>query len=255
MEKQDLEGMIMALLEVKNLVKSFDRGTVLKGIDLTVDKGDVMAVLGPSGSGKTTMLRCLNYLEIADSGEMTFDGVLYDLSSSSKKDIADLRKQTGFVFQSYNLFSNKTVLDNVTLGLISGRGIDKKIAEETALRELERVGMADHADRYPAQLSGGQQQRVAIARALATDPKIIYFDEPTSALDPELTTEVLDVIRELAGSGITMVVVTHEMSFAKDVSSKVVFMEDGLIIEQGNSKEFFNNPKEERTREFLKLNI
>ena len=249
-----MEGMIMALLEVKNLVKSFDRGTVLKGIDLTVDKGDVMAVLGPSGSGKTTMLRCLNYLEIADSGEMTFDGVLYDLSSSSKKDIADLRKQTGFVFQSYNLFSNKTVLDNVTLGLISGRGIDKKIAEETALRELERVGMADHADRYPAQLSGGQQQRVAIARALATDPKIIYFDEPTSALDPELTTEVLDVIRQLARSGITMVVVTHEMSFAKDVSSKVVFMEDGLIIEQGNSKEFFNNPKEERTREFLKLN-
>ena len=245
----------MALLEVKNLVKSFDRGTVLKGIDITVDKGDVMAVLGPSGSGKTTMLRCLNYLEIADSGEMTFDGVLYDLSSSSKKDIADLRKQTGFVFQSYNLFSNKTVLDNVTLGLISGRGIDKKIAEETALRELERVGMADHADRYPAQLSGGQQQRVAIARALATDPKIIYFDEPTSALDPELTTEVLDVIRQLARSGITMVVVTHEMSFAKDVSSKVVFMEDGLIIEQGNSKEFFNNPKEERTREFLKLNI
>ncbi len=246
--------MIMALLEVKNLVKSFDRGTVLKGIDLTVDKGDVMAVLGPSGSGKTTMLRCLNYLEIADSGEMTFDGVLYDLSSSSQKDIADLRKQTGFVFQSYNLFSNKTVLDNVTLGLISGRGIDKKIAEETALRELERVGVADHADRYPAQLSGGQQQRVAIARALATDPKIIYFDEPTSALDPELTTEVLDVIRQLAGSGITMVVVTHEMSFAKDVSSKVVFMEDGLIIEQGNSKEFFNDPKEERTREFLKLN-
>ena len=246
--------MIMALLEVKNLVKSFDRGTVLKGIDLTVDKGDVMAVLGPSGSGKTTMLRCLNYLEIADSGEMTFDGVIYDLSSSSKKDIAALRKQTGFVFQSYNLFSNKTVLDNVTLGLTSGRGTDKKIAEETALRELERVGMADHADRYPAQLSGGQQQRVAIARALATDPKIIYFDEPTSALDPELTTEVLDVIRELAGSGITMVVVTHEMSFAKDVSSKVVFMEDGLIIEQGNSKEFFNDPKEERTREFLKLN-
>ena len=245
----------MALLEVKNLVKSFDRGTVLKGIDLTVDKGDVMAVLGPSGSGKTTMLRCLNYLEIADSGEMTFDGVLYNLSSSSKKDIADLRKQTGFVFQSYNLFSNKTVLDNVTLGLISGRGIDKKIAEETALRELERVGMADHANRYPAQLSGGQQQRVAIARALATDPKIIYFDEPTSALDPELTTEVLDVIRQLARSGITMVVVTHEMSFAKDVSSKVVFMEDGLIIEQGNSKEFFNDPKEERTREFLKLNI
>lgn len=244
----------MALLEVKNLVKSFDRGTVLKGIDITVDKGDVMAVLGPSGSGKTTMLRCLNYLEIADSGEMTFDGVLYDLSSSSKKDIADLRKQTGFVFQSYNLFSNKTVLDNVTLGLISGRGIDKKIAEETALRELERVGMADHADRYPAQLSGGQQQRVAIARALATDPKIIYFDEPTSALDPELTTEVLDVIRQLARSGITMVVVTHEMSFAKDVSSKVVFMEDGLIIEQGDSKEFFNDPKEERTREFLKLN-
>ena len=246
--------MTMALLEVRNLVKSFDRGIVLKGIDITVDKGDVMAVLGPSGSGKTTMLRCLNYLETADSGDMTFDGVTYDLSSTSKKDIAALRKQTGFVFQSYNLFSNKTVLDNVTLGLTSGRGIDKKAAEQKAIRELERVGMADHADRYPAQLSGGQQQRVAIARALATDPKIIYFDEPTSALDPELTTEVLDVIRELATSGITMVVVTHEMSFAKDVSSKVVFMEDGLIIEQGNSKEFFNAPKEERAREFLKLN-
>ena len=246
------------LIKVLNVSKTFKTkdNTVeaLKNISLDIEKGDIFGIIGMSGAGKSTLVRCLNYLEIADSGEMTFDGVTYDLSSSSKKDIAALRKQTGFVFQSYNLFSNKTVLDNVTLGLTSGRGTDKKIAEEVALRELERVGMADHADRYPAQLSGGQQQRVAIARALATDPKIIYFDEPTSALDPELTTEVLDVIRELAGSGITMVVVTHEMSFAKDVSSKVVFMEDGLIIEQGNSKEFFNDPKEERTREFLKLN-
>ena len=244
----------MALLEVKNLVKSFDRGTVLKGIDITVDKGDVMAVMGPSGSGKTTMLRCLNYLEKADHGEMIFDGVTYDLGLASKKDIAALRKQTGFVFQSYNLFSNKKVLDNVTLGLKSGRGMDKKTAEDKAIYMLERVGMADHTDRYPAQLSGGQQQRVAIARALATDPKIIFFDEPTSALDPELTKEVLDVIRDLAGSGITMVVVTHELSFAKDVSSKAVFMDGGLIIEQGDSKDFFRSPKEERTREFLKMN-
>ena len=242
----------MALLEVKGLVKSFDRGTVLKGIDLTVDKGDLVAVLGPSGSGKTTMLRCLNYLETADSGSMVFDGVSYDMSLISKKEIADLRKHTGFVFQGYNLFSNKTVLENVTLGLTSGRRMDKKEAGDIALKELDRVGMSDYADRYPAQLSGGQQQRVAIARALATDPKIIYFDEPTSALDPELTMEVLDVMKKLAESGITMVVVTHEMSFAKDVSSKAVFMEDGSVVETGDSRSFFADPKEARTKEFLK---
>lgn len=242
----------MALLEVKGLVKSFDRGTVLKGIDLTVDKGDLVVVLGPSGSGKTTMLRCLNYLETADSGSMVFDGVSYDMSLISKKEIADLRKHTGFVFQGYNLFSNKTVLENVTLGLTSGRRMDKKEAGDIALKELDRVGMSDYADRYPAQLSGGQQQRVAIARALAPDPKIIYFDEPTSALDPELTMEVLDVMRKLAKSGITMVVVTHEMSFAKDVSTKVVFMDGGNIVEAADSKEFFTAPKEARTKEFLK---
>ena len=242
----------MALLEVKGLVKSFDRGTVLKGIDLTVDKGDVMVVLGPSGSGKTTMLRCLNYLETADSGEMVFDGTSYDMSLSSKKDIAKLRKHTGFVFQGYNLFSNKTVLENVTLGLTSGRGMDKKEAAAIAMEKLESVGMSEYAGRYPSQLSGGQQQRVAIARALATDPKIIYFDEPTSALDPELTMEVLDVMRKLAKSGITMVVVTHEMSFAKDVSTKVVFMDGGNIVEAADSKEFFTAPKEARTKEFLK---
>ena len=242
----------MALLEVKGLVKSFDRGTVLKGIDLTVDKGDLVVVLGPSGSGKTTMLRCLNYLETADSGSMVFDGVSYDMSLISKKEIADLRKHTGFVFQGYNLFSNKTVLENVTLGLTSGRRMDKKEAGDIALKELDRVGMSDYADRYPAQLSGGQQQRVAIARALAPDPKIIYFDEPTSALDPELTMEVLDVMKKLAESGITMVVVTHEMSFAKDVSSKAVFMEDGIVVETADSKELFTAPKEARTKEFLK---
>ena len=244
----------MALLEVRNLVKSFDRGTVLDGIDLTVEKGDVTAVLGPSGSGKTTMLRCLNYLERADAGTMVFDGVSYDLRDAGKGEISALRKQTGFVFQSYNLFSNKTVLDNVTLGLTSGRGMDRKEARDIGITELERVGMQDYADRYPVQLSGGQQQRVAIARALATDPKIIYFDEPTSALDPELTSEVLDVMIELAGSGITMVVVTHEMTFAQNVSSRIVFMEGGNIIEQGSSSEIFDSPKEERTREFLKLN-
>ena len=218
----------MALLEVKNLVKSFDRGTVLKGIDLTVDKGDVMAVLGPSGSGKTTMLRCLNYLEIADSGEMTFDGVLYDLSSSSKKDIADLRKQTGFVFQSYNLFSNKTVLDNVTLGLISGRGIDKKIAEETAFRELERVGMADHADRYPAQLSGGQQQRVAIARALANNPKVIIADEPTGNLDEENEEIIFKILKKLAESGRCVIIVSHNDNILK-YADNVLYMKNGKL--------------------------
>ncbi len=209
--------------------------------------------LGPSGSGKTTLLRCINFLETADSGTMRFGGKTYELAHTDKREIAELRKHTGFVFQNYNLFANKTALQNVTLGLTSARKMARDKAEEIGMEMLKRVGMESRASYYPSQLSGGQQQRVAIARALAADPEIIYFDEPTSALDPELIGEVLSVMRDLAASGRTMVVVTHEMSFARDVSSHVIFMEKGKIVEEGPSKEFFDHPKEARTREFLRM--
>ncbi len=243
----------MALLEIKNIHKSFDQLTVLDGVDITVNQGDVVAVLGPSGSGKTTLLRCINYLETADDGEMVFDGKNYSLASATKKEIQDIRKKTGFVFQNYNLFANKTALQNVTLGLTSARKMKKEEAEQIGMEMLKKVGMEERADYYPSQLSGGQQQRVAIARALATNPEIIYFDEPTSALDPELIGEVLNVMRDLAKEGRTMIVVTHEMTFARDVSNKTIFMDQGKIVEQGPSKEFFANPKMERTKEFLRL--
>jgi ABC-type polar amino acid transport system ATPase subunit len=243
----------MALLEIKNIRKNFDDKEVLRGVSFNVNKGDVVSILGPSGSGKTTLLRCINFLEKADSGLMEFDGQMYDLKDMSKKEITGIQKQTGFVFQDYNLFQNKNVLDNVTLGLTSARKIPKDQAVRTAMDMLSRVGMEDYAKQYPSQLSGGQQQRVAIARALATDPKIIYFDEPTSALDPQLTGEVLTVMRQLAEDGMTMLVVTHEMSFAREVSNKVIFMDGGVVVEQGVPDEFFSNPKEERTREFLRL--
>ncbi len=243
----------MSVLEIKDIHKSFGSLNVLNGVNLSVHKGDVIAILGPSGSGKTTLLRCINFLETADQGTMVFDEKEYDLASMHKDDIRDIRKKTGFVFQNYNLFANKTALQNVMLGLTSARKMDKKQAEKIGLEMLRKVGMEDRASHYPSQLSGGQQQRVAIARALATNPEIIYFDEPTSALDPELIGEVLNVMRELANEGMTMIVVTHEMSFAKEVSNHVIFMEGGKIIEQGPSKEFFENPKQERTREFLRL--
>lgn len=243
----------MPVLEIKDIHKSFGSLNVLDGVNLSVHKGDVIAILGPSGSGKTTLLRCINFLETADQGTMLFDEKEYDLASMHKNDIRDIRKKTGFVFQNYNLFANKTALQNVMLGLTSARKMDKKQAEKIGLEMLRKVGMEDRASHYPSQLSGGQQQRVAIARALATNPEIIYFDEPTSALDPELIGEVLNVMRELANEGMTMIVVTHEMSFAKEVSNHVIFMEGGKIIEQGTSKEFFENPKKERTREFLRL--
>ncbi len=243
----------MALLEVHNLHKTFGDLQVLKGVDLTIEKGEVIAILGPSGSGKTTMLRCMNYLETADQGTMTFGKNEYDLAKATKKEIAELRQHTGFVFQNYNLFANKTALQNVTLGLTSARKMAKNKAELIGMEMLAKVGMADHAEYYPSQLSGGQQQRVAIARALAADPEIIYFDEPTSALDPELTGEVLDVMKDLAQTGITMAVVTHEMGFAQNVSSRVIFMDGGKVVEEGASREFFENPKEERTREFLRM--
>lgn len=243
----------MSVLEIKDIHKSFGSLNVLNGVNLSVHKGDVIAILGPSGSGKTTLLRCINFLETADQGTMLFDEKEYDLASMHKNDIRDIRKKTGFVFQNYNLFANKTALQNVMLGLTSARKMDKKQAEKIGFEMLRKVGMEDRASHYPSQLSGGQQQRVAIARALATNPEIIYFDEPTSALDPELIGEVLNVMRELANEGMTMIVVTHEMSFAKEVSNHVIFMEGGKIIEQGTSKEFFENPKQERTREFLRL--
>ena len=243
----------MSVLEIKDIHKSFGSLNVLDGANLSVHKGDVIAILGPSGSGKTTLLRCINFLETADQGTMVFDEKEYDLASMHKNDIRDIRKKTGFVFQNYNLFANKTALQNVMLGLTSARKMDKKQAEKIGLEMLRKVGMEDRASHYPSQLSGGQQQRVAIARALATNPEIIYFDEPTSALDPELIGEVLNVMRELANEGMTMIVVTHEMSFSKEVSNHVIFMEGGKIIEQGTSKEFFENPKQERTREFLRL--
>ena len=240
------------MLEARNVRKSFDGREVLKGIDLGVEKGDVIAILGPSGSGKTTFLRCLNFLERADAGELTFDGETFDLAAAGRGDIARLRKKTAFVFQNYNLFLNKTVLQNVTLGLTLGAKLKKDAAREIAVEALRRVGMAERLDSYPSQLSGGQQQRVAIARGLASSPEIIYFDEPTSALDPELIGEVLAVMRQLADEGMTMLVVTHEMDFARSVSSKVLFMDGGTVIESGPSRQFFEHPTQDRSREFIR---
>ena len=243
----------MAMLEIKNLHKSFGSLEVLKGVSLEVEKGDVVAILGPSGSGKTTFLRCVNFLETADQGEMIFDGEHFPLHGASKKDIARFRRKTAFVFQNYNLFRNKTAIQNVTEGLIVARKMPKAQALDVGMRMLEKVGLADRADSYPSQLSGGQQQRVAIARGLATQPEIILFDEPTSALDPELTGEVLAVMRGLAQEGMTMLVVTHEMNFARNVSSKVVFMEGGVVVEESRDpKAFFQHPSQERSKAFLR---
>jgi len=240
------------MLDIRDVHKKFNDLEVLKGIDLEVNKGDVVAILGPSGSGKTTFLRCLNFLERADQGTLVFDGEPFDLHAADRQAVARVRKKTAFVFQNYNLFLNKTALQNVTLGLTAGAGMKKQEAVAIAMDALKRVGMDDKAENYPIQLSGGQQQRVAIARALAMNPEIIYFDEPTSALDPELIGEVLSVMRRLAEDGMTMLVVTHEMDFARNVSSRVMFMADGLVIETGPSREFFAHPKEERSRDFIR---
>ena len=259
----------MAMLEIRNVQKTFrtyakpglfhrpgarkviSELPVLRGVDLTVEKGDVVAILGPSGSGKTTLLRCLNFLETADAGQLVFDGESFDLAHASRADIARLRKKTAFVFQNYNLFRNKTALQNVTEGLIVARKLPKEQADEIGMKMLAKVGLADRADYYPRQLSGGQQQRVAIARALAADPEIIYFDEPTSALDPEMIGEVLEVMIDLAKQGMTMVVVSHEMSFIREVADKVLVLADGVIIEEGSPQEVFTNPRHERCRSFL----
>ena len=238
-------------LVISHVYKDFGRGPVLRDVSLTVRQGETVCLMGPSGLGKTTLLRCMNFLETADSGVLTFDGETLDLARTRKKDAARLRRKTAFVFQSYNLFANKTALENVTEGLIVGRKMPKAEALALARRALDQVGLANREDHYPAQLSGGQQQRVAIARAMAARPEIIYFDEPTSALDPELTGEVLAVMRQLAAEGMTMLVVTHELSFARNVSTRTVFMENGLVVEEGPSKELFDRPQQARTREFL----
>lgn len=240
------------MLEVKELKKSYGDLHVLKGINIQVNKGDVISILGPSGSGKTTFLRCLNFLEPSDDGTLIFDVETYDLKHIHKKQIASLRKKTGFVFQNYNLFLNKTALQNVTEGLIVARKMNKKEAIEIGKKALDKVGLLDKADYYPSQLSGGQQQRVGIARAIAYNPEVIYFDEPTSALDPELIGEVLAVMKTLANEGMTMIVVTHELSFAKHVSNKVIFMDGGKVVEEGSPDEFFNHPKTDRAKQFLK---
>lgn len=239
------------MLKLTNVHKSFGKTEVLKGISLNVEKGSVTAIIGPSGAGKTTLLRCINFLEKADTGLLDFDDIHIDLEKVSKKTMLEIRRKTAFVFQNYNLFANMTALENVMEGLVTARKVPKAEAKDRAIKALEKVGLKDRADFYPLSLSGGQQQRVGIARALAVNPEVILFDEPTSALDPELTGEVLSVIKQLASEGTTMVIVTHEMSFARDTAEKVIFMDKGQIIEEGKSSKIFTSPKEARTRQFL----
>lgn len=239
------------MLEVEHVSKVFGDRQVLADVSLKVNQGDVVVILGPSGSGKTTFLRCLNHLEKANSGRLTLAGKDYDLAKLSKKEILEIRRKTAFVFQHYNLFANKTALENILEGLVVARKIDKSAALKIAEDALRRVGLLDYKDYYPSQLSGGQQQRIGIARAIAVKPEVILLDEPTSALDPELVGDVLNVMKQLAKEGVTMVVVTHEMSFARDVANHVIFMDGGLIVEENHPQEFFSSPKEERTRQFL----
>ena len=239
------------MLKVTGIHKKFNKHEVLKGIDLTVNKGNVVVILGPSGSGKTTLLRCINFLEKADSGHLDFDEISLDYDTVTGKQIHNVRKKTAFVFQNYNLFNNKTVLENVAEGLIYGHGVEKAKAIGIARQAIDKVGLSDHYDYYPSQLSGGQQQRVGMARAIAIEPEVILFDEPTSALDPELIGEVLTIIRQLAKEGKTMVIVTHEMQFAREIATHVIFMEDGIIVEEGDPEKVFSKPEKERTRQFL----
>jgi L-cystine transport system ATP-binding protein len=239
------------MLEIKGLKKSFGKNIILRDFSFRINKGDVVTIIGPSGSGKTTLLRCIDFLERADEGTMFFGDETYDLSHINKRQILGIRRRIGFVFQSHHLFNNKTALGNVTEGLVTARKIPKPEAERIGKETLDKVGLSDRYYYYPNQLSGGQQQRVGIARAMAAKPDVILFDEPTSALDPELIGEVLGVMKMLAAEGVTMVVVTHEMTFARDVANRVIFMERGSVVEENSSREFFNHPKEERTRQFL----
>ncbi|MDR2159476.1 MAG: amino acid ABC transporter ATP-binding protein [Treponema sp.] len=239
------------MLEVRNVHKAFGKTHVLCGVDITVEKNSVVVLLGPSGSGKTTLLRCINFLERADEGDIKIGGVEIPFRHAGKKDILAVRRKTAMVFQNYCLFKNKTVLENVTEGLIVARKIPRNEALAIGRETLNKVGLGGKFDAYPNQLSGGQQQRVGIARAIAVKPEVIHFDEPTSALDPELIGEVLGVMKKLAKEGITMLVVTHEMNFARDVATRVVFMDGGQVIEEGRPDEIFRQAKEQRTKRFL----
>jgi len=239
------------MLTIENLHKNFGDLEVLKGIDLQVDKGQVVAILGKSGSGKTTLLRCLNFLEPPDVGYITLGDLTIDVKTATKKQVQELRRKSAMVFQHYNLFKNRTALENVIEALLANRIMPKKEAEKYGIKLLRQVGMEDKANSYPSKLSGGQQQRVSIARALAVKPEILLFDEPTSALDPELVEEVLNTIRDIAKTNTTMLIVTHELNFAREVADRIVFMYEGRILEDGTPKDFFENPKNERTKQFL----
>jgi L-cystine transport system ATP-binding protein len=239
------------MIELQHVKKLFGKLEVLKDVSLEVKDGEVVVILGPSGSGKTTLLRCINFLERADAGTLKMDEKELDLKKASRKEILDIRRRTAFVFQNYGLFAHKTALQNVMEGLTVVQKKSKEEARKIAEEALDWVGIIDKKDNYPSQLSGGQQQRVGIARAIALKPEVILFDEPTSALDPELVGETLDVIKKVAKTGITMVVVTHEMSFAEEVADKVVFMDGGVVVEEGTANDIFSHPKEERTKQFL----
>ncbi|MCY7494816.1 amino acid ABC transporter ATP-binding protein [Bacillus safensis] len=239
------------MIDIKQVHKAFGKNQILRGIDLTIERGEVVVILGPSGSGKSTFLRCLNFLERADQGVISIDHTTVKFNQARPKDILALRRKTAMVFQQYDLFLHKTAIENVMEGLVIARKQPKDHAYDTALQLLTKVGLLEKKDAYPHQLSGGQQQRVGIARALALNPEVILFDEPTSALDPELVGETLDVIKQVAQTGVTMIIVTHEMSFAYDIANRVIFMEDGVIVESGTPEEVFEQTKEERTKQFL----
>lgn len=242
------------MIKIETMSKSFGENKILDNINLEIDKGDVVALIGPSGTGKSTLLRCINLLEKPENGKIIFEDLGYDLTNLKSTDRQELTRRTAMVFQQFNLFKRKTALQNVMEALVYVKKMDKKTAEELALKELKKVGMADRAHHYPKHLSGGQQQRVAIARALALQPELLLLDEPTSALDPELVGEVLDTIRMIAKDGNTLLLASHEMNFVKNVATKVVFLESGHIVEQGTAEQIFENPQKERTKSFLAKN-
>lgn len=242
------------IIRLENISKSFGSNRVLKGINLSVKKGEILSIIGPSGAGKTTLLRTLNWLEKPDEGSVTIDGVTVQANHAVKADISRLRSKTSMVFQLYNLFKNKTILQNVTEGLIVVKKFTRSDAEARAMELLKTVGLEDKRDEYPSRLSGGQQQRAGIARALAVDPKVMLFDEPTSALDPEWVSEVLDVIKRIVRQGLTMILVSHEMYFVNEISSRVILIDGGIIVEDGSPEQVFNHPTNDRTRQFLMKN-